>query len=97
MNKPPDISVLRKYKLVYYNGDGMVPAYIGPSETFISTMEIHRPTYAVYQGGTNRLVILEKKHDGEWNKVELSEVQNLYGLIWHIVAELAHLKHVYNV
>jgi len=80
----PDYSVLKKHKLLHHGGTPIKPFYIGSSVVWACS---HRgedePHYAFYTCGTNCLKILKELH-GEWQEVQLTEVENLYGIIWKI-------------
>ena len=65
---------------------GDLPVYCGPSETWAAAINKDTPIYSVYYGGTNRFVILRKYEASEWEEIKYTEVDNLYGLIWRLVA-----------
>ena len=90
---PPDYATLQKFRLVYVGGDPMIPVYCGISTVWAAQVEENEPVYAIFDAGTNRLVILEKAQGNNWKEVTLNEVKNLYGLIWRMSCNISHVKH----
>lgn len=80
---PPDIETLRRYKLLWNDGRPMKPVHCGISTVWATAIRDDEPVYAIFEAGTNRLVILERL-GSEWREVQLNEVENLYGLLWQM-------------
>lgn len=64
------------------------PVYVGYIETWSMAIDKDTPVYAVYYAGTNALELLKNKH-GVWDRVYLSDITNVHGLVWRLVQELA--------
>ena len=64
------------------------PFYLGESEVWAAAMTKNTPVYALYTCGTNDLRVLRKIGGSEWSKIEVSEIDNIYGLLWRIGVEL---------
>jgi|SRR5580658_407497 hypothetical protein len=86
MPEPPDQATCELFKLLKNDGTAMKPVFVGPSEVWMSAFREDEPIYAVFNGGTNRVVVLEKSA-GSWREVSLQQVKNLYGLIWRMCLE----------
>lgn len=79
---PPDESTLEKFDL-----KGCKPVICGICTVWATAVRNDEPVYAVFNRGTNYLVVLEKRA-GDWRKVELQEVENLYGLVWRMTLKM---------
>lgn len=85
----PPMEVLEKYHLTY--NIPRQPFFCGNGVVWAATVEKGDPVYAFFNNGTNNLVILEKKND-KWTQISISNVENLYGIIWKLGAEIELLK-----
>ena len=73
-------STKEKFNLPHYKK----PSIFTYSTVWATAVKENEPFYALYDGGTNRLVVL--RYIDKWEEIKLEEVENLYGLIWKMVA-----------
>lgn len=74
------------FKLRYYGGEEIKPAYESTDNVWAAADTGSLPTYRFYDCGTNCLLILRYVSDKDvWEKIELSDIGNLYGLIWKMM------------
>ena len=93
--KLPTLSeeVLKKHGLFYHSyQEPMKPVFFDHSEVWATAITSDKPVYAVFNAGTNKLVILEKAPDSSWKEVKLEEVKNLYGLMWKMTCNMPEIK-----
>ena len=88
-----DIETLKKYNLVYSDGSPMQPAFIDSAVVWATAATPEDPVYAIFNGGTNRLVIL-KYEKGDWSEVNFEDIScgDLYNLMWKWATFHSHGK-----
>lgn len=90
---PPDYITLKKFKLIYFDGEPMIPTYCGISIVFAKQISKDEPVYAIFAAGTNRLVILEKTPCNDWKQINLNEIKDLNGLICRMCGNINQIKY----
>lgn len=90
---PPDEETLRKHGLVYYGGKLKEPVFCNVAEVWATAIEKDTPVYALFTYGTNGILILEKRGDNEWERLDnIGKIKNLHGLMWRMMLELESAK-----
>lgn len=91
----PDIETLRREKLMMLTYPEkeipLAPALCMDSNVWAGANHPDNPVYALFHAGTNSLVILERRGKSPWKRVELEEVDNLYGFLWKTTLNIMDL------
>lgn len=76
--------ILEENHLIYSGGREIEPAYIGTSIVWYYDGAENAPIYYLFNGGTNRLVVL-RLFNNEWSVIDPEDITNLYGFIWKMI------------
>jgi hypothetical protein len=72
-----------KFHLRYSCGTEIKPAIEVSTVIWSAAMTEKDPIYRLYNKGTNNLLILRYNWDNDcWDRIEYTEIDNLYGLLW---------------
>lgn len=72
------------------------PVYCGPAEVWAMAMTKGTPVYAIYDCGTNCIRLLER-NKGTWTKLNsFKDVDNLTGLMYHLICTISFLQRAKN-
>jgi hypothetical protein len=84
---------IEKFDLRYYGGTLKQPSIETSTIVWSAAMTKTDPIYRLYNAGTNYLLILRYNwNSDEWKKIELNEVNNVYGLLWLMCLEIEKYK-----
>jgi hypothetical protein len=73
-----------------YTKSEMKPAIETSTVIWTAAATEKDPVYRLYNNGTNNLLILEYNwNEDSWNKIECTEINNLYGLLWLMCVKLS--------
>lgn len=85
----PSYEVCEKFDLIYsHNKTSIKPFYCNVSCVWSAALNKDTPIYALYCCGTNDLRVLRKIGDNDWERIEVTEIDNIYGLLWRIGVNL---------
>lgn len=93
MNKP-NYETLEKYGLIYYGGKPMEPKFVGTSQVWAwqsateDQLEEVYPTYAIYNAGTNTVIVLAKYKGKDWEKIHFDNIEGLYSIVWKMLLQM---------
>ena len=67
------------------------PAFCGTNNVWAAANSEDLSVYALYHGGTNRLVVLEKR-ENIWKRIDLQDIENIYPIIWKMCLKINSLR-----
>lgn len=86
-----------EHHLRYHNGTEMMPAIETSTHIWAAASTTTNTIYRLYNGGTNRLVILRYSWEKDkWERIEVEEIKNIHGLLWLLCIKIDGLKYKFK-